>query len=254
MCGGPDLVAAQKARQVVRAAVLQPQRARGSPPEQRWPSAAMAASIPDYCAQARVRRGGCAALVSLFVCLRADAYGFDESDESALHRRVQAVRAVRHCCAACCVSHGVRCYSAAACVRCEFYVRCTLQMLRAVRLVLHRGLRCAAGCNSGDAQARSVSVYAPTGSTSGAHSDIIGDSSRASAAAAPPPPPLLHSRAVVLFAIVYLCGTAVQRCAPVAAYSRVLGQSAPAGGVGRPFAGRGRRLYSCALVESRLVD
>jgi hypothetical protein len=124
-------------------------------------------------------------------------------------------------------------------------------MLRAVRLVLHRGLRCAAGCNSGAAQARSVSVYAPTGSTSGAHSDIIGDSSRASAAAPPlPPPPLLHSRAVVLFAIVYLSGTAVQRCAPVAAYSRVLGQSAPAGGVGRPFAGRGRQGPPAILVRT----
>jgi hypothetical protein len=197
----------------------------------------------------------------LFVCLRADAYGFDESDECAVHRRVQGVRAVRHCCAACCVPHGVRCYSAAVCERCEFYVRCTLQMLRAVRLVLHRGLRCAAGCNKGDAQARSVSVYAPTGSTSGAHSDIIGDSSRASAAAPPPPappPPLLHSRALVLFAIVYLSGTAMQRCAPVTAgYSRVLRPSAPAGGVGRPLrrqAQAGAARYSCALVGSRLVD
>jgi hypothetical protein len=61
VCGGPDLVAAQKARQVVCAAVLQPQRARESPPEQRWPSAAMAAPIPGYCA----------ALVCLFVCLFA---------------------------------------------------------------------------------------------------------------------------------------------------------------------------------------
>jgi hypothetical protein len=44
---------------------------------------------------------------------------------------------------------------------------------------------------------------------------------------------------VVLFAIVYLSGTAMQRCAPVAAYSRVLGQSAPADGVGRPLRRQG---------------
>lgn len=81
--------------------------------------------------------------------------------------------------------------------------------------MLHRSLRCAAGCNTGDAQARSVSVYAPTGSTSGAHSDIIGDSSRASAAVPPcaPPPPLLHSRAAVLLAIAYLC-SGLPACLP----------------------------------------